>query len=385
MKLHRFMSVISIAVLAIGAAASSPAEDLVLDPSLPYQAQKSNPVEYDVDYAIVVTAPYKTKVLKVWMPLPQSDAAQEVESKSLSSFPVEVKPQVESESVFGNKFAYFEFHDPQGAQVIRHQFRIKTWELSWLLEASKIATVAKWPQSFDIYRRGESQAVVVDERFQSLLTQIVPRRGNPLTDLSSVMIWVGDNFAYDHHDASLQADSTHGLEKRRGHCSDYHGFCAAMGRALGYPTRVTYGLNTFPKNSPSHCKLEAYLPPYGWVSFDVSETQKLAAAIKKDGTLDEGKKKQLIAAATGRLTSGFRDNAWICMTRGTDYDLAPKAGRKVPVVRTAYIEADGNPLPDPDPADPEAREFAWMTVMKVKSDREVKYPFTDYRGLETSK
>ena len=29
---------------------------------------------------------------------------------------------------------------------------------------------------------------------------------------------------------------------------------------------MTYGINPFPKNSPSHCKLEAYLPPYGWVS-----------------------------------------------------------------------------------------------------------------------
>jgi len=357
------------------------AAEPLLDPALPYQAEKSSPVQYDVDYAIVVTPPYHTKVLKVWLPLPQSDAAQEVESRSLASFPAEVKPQVGSESVFGNKFAYFEFHEPQGAQIVRHQFRVKSWELSWNLQADKIAAVEKWPKSFDVFRRGESQAVVVDERFQALLTQIVPRRGNPLADLSSVMLWVGDNFTYDHHDASLKADSTHGLEKRRGHCSDYHGFCAAMGRALGYPTRVTYGLNTFPKNSPSHCKLEAYVPPYGWVSFDVSETQRLVASIKKDRQLDEARKKELIAAATKRLTSGFRDNTWFCMTRGTDYDLVPKASRKVPVVRTAYIEADGVPLPDPDPADPDAREFAWMTVMKVKPDREVKYPFTDYQSL----
>ena len=45
-----------------------------------------------------------------------------------------------------------------------------------------------------------------------------------------------------------------------------------MGRALGYPTRMTYGINPFPKNSPSHCKMEAFLPPYGWVAFDVSDT-----------------------------------------------------------------------------------------------------------------
>ena len=355
-----------------------------LDPNLPYQAEKTSPVVHDVDFSIVVTPPYHTKVLRVWLPLPQSDAAQEVESKSLSSFPVDVKPRIGSEGVFGNKFAYFEFHEPQGAQVIRHQFRVKTWELSWKLQADRIAAVEDWPDTFDVYRRGESQAVVVDDRFHTLLEQIVPQRVNPLADLSSIMLWVGDHFAYDHHDASLKADSTHGLEKRRGHCSDYHGFCAAMGRALGHPTRVTYGLNTFPKNSPSHCKLEAFLPPYGWVSFDVAETQKLMAAIKKDGQLGEARQRELMAAATRRLTGGFRDNTWFCLTRGTDYDLVPKASRKVPVVRTAYLEADGVPLPDPDPADPAAREFAWMTVMKVTSDREVKYPFSNYGSLETS-
>src|SRR5688572_14561091 len=93
------------------------------DPLLPYQAEKSSPVVYDVDYSIVVTAPYKTKLLQVWLPLPQSDAGQEVESKSLTSFPAEAKPQVASEQVFGNRFAYFEIHDPQGAQILRHQFR----------------------------------------------------------------------------------------------------------------------------------------------------------------------------------------------------------------------------------------------------------------------
>ena len=361
------------------------AAEPTLDPSLPYQATRSNPVTYDVDYSIIVTAPAKTKILKVWLPLPQSDAGQTVETASILSYPQEVDPQIGQEEVFGNQFAYFEFHEPQGALSIRHRFKLRTWELRWNLDANKVASIEKWPQSFDVYRRGESQAVVVDDRFHKLLETIVPNRGAPLAELSSIMLWVGDNFTYDHHDASLKADSTHGLAKMRGHCSDYHGFCAAMGRALGYPTRVTYGMNTFPKNSPSHCKLEAYLPPYGWVSFDVSETQKLMAAIKKNGQLDEGRKAGLLAAATARLTSGFRDNTWYCVTRGTDYDLVPKASRKVPVVRTAYIEADGVPLPDPDPADPDEREFAWMTIHDCRADKEVAYPFADYGSLTPTK
>src|SRR5207248_9795843 len=100
-------------------------------------------------------------------------------------------------------------------------------------------------------------------------------------DLAAVMGWVNDHIAHDHAHASLRASSLHALGERRGHCSDYHGLCAAFGRALGYPTRVTYGINPFPKNSPSHCKVEAFLPPYGWVSFDVAESQKLIGLINK--------------------------------------------------------------------------------------------------------
>ena len=130
-------------------------------------------------------------------------------------------------------------------------------------------------------------AVVTNARFESLLK-----------DLDAVMSFADKNFTYDHHSASLKASSLHALEQRSGHCSDYHGFCAAMGRVMSLPTRVTYGLNPFPKASPSHCKLEVFLPPYGWVSFDVSETQKLTNTMRGETTLKGAQKEDLVRAAT---------------------------------------------------------------------------------------
>src|SRR5262249_59003497 len=127
---------------------------------------------------------------------------------------------------------------------------------------------------------------------------------------------------------------------------------------------------------------EGYLPPYGWVSFDVSETQRLVAEIKKDAALDARKKDDLAQAAVARLRRGFRDNTWFVQTRGTDYDLAPPAAKRVPVVRTIYAEADGVALPDPDPANAKKREFAWMTVHQYKADKHVPYPFADWKGLK---
>src|SRR5262245_59879370 len=101
-----------------------------LDPELPYQAKKSNPVTYEINYAVVVTPPYHTKTRKVWLPLPQNDAGQEVLESELRTFPMQVTPKVGTETLFGNKFAYFEFDHPEGAQSIRHIFKIKVWELN---------------------------------------------------------------------------------------------------------------------------------------------------------------------------------------------------------------------------------------------------------------
>ncbi len=366
-------------ILAIGCFA---ADNSALDPSSAYKAERSNPVTYDVDFSAVVTAPYKTKVFKVWLPLPQSDFGQEVAETELTAFPMAVEPKIGAEKVFGNTFAYFEFKDPNGAQIIRHKFKIKVFELHWNLDPEKIVKTEAWPASFDRYLKGESQAVVTDDRFTQLLNQVVPQRGNPLKDMSSVMDWVIKDFKYDHVNASLHASSVFALEQHRGHCSDYHGFCSAMGRLLSVPTRVTYGINTFPKNSPSHCKMEVYLPPYGWVSFDVSETQNMLGAIAKSAELDAAAKQRLSTAAKDRLTHGFRDNTWFIQTRGTDYDLEPPAVQRAAVVRTVYAEADGVALPDCDPANKEQRSFSWMTVHKYVPDREVTYPFKDMKSLE---
>ena len=353
-----------------------------IDVNQPYSATQSKPVVWDGELLFVATAPYKTKQLRVWVPVPQDDAAQSVLLSEFSTFPVEVKPQFNTEPVFGNRFACFEFSDPLGAITIRHRLKVRTHELNWHLDAAKVKSPADWPDTFKPYLRSEGQAVVVDDRFHNLLAEVLPERHGPLRDLDAVMSFADKNFTYDHQQASLKASSLHALEVRRGHCSDYHGFCAAMGRAMSLPTRVAYGINPFPKASPSHCKLEAYLPPYGWVSFDVSETQKMTEAIRSDASRTESQKDVLVNAAHDRLIGGFRDNTYILMTRGTDYELVPKASSRVPVIRTIYAEADGHPLPDPDPSNPAETRFAWMTAHQFKSDVPAPYPFKDIASLK---
>ena len=352
-----------------------------LRPDLPYQAQKSDPINHEVEFSVIVTPPYHCQVLKVWVPVPQSDAAQKITASKFSTFPLDVKPHISNEPLYGNRFAYFEFHNPHGAQIITHRFNARVWNLNWQMNPTTVTKVDSWPETFAPYLK--PQVVKQPDQFQQVLEKIDAGLQGKTVGLFGAMNWIDRNLTYDHINASLQADANHAFSSRRGHCSDYHGLCATMGRALGYPTRVTYGLSLYPKNSPSHCKMEAYLPPYGWISFDLSETQKLAKRIQTDDDLTAQQKTMLTTAARQRTLSGFRENSWLLLTRGTDYQLSPPAINPVRVVRTAYVEADGEVLPDPDPANLNKREFSWMTSHRYTADKPFKKPFKDLSTLQT--
>jgi len=370
-----------LALLALPACAVfAPANDEALHPDQACSGALGDEVTYDVEFAAVVTPPHGARVLEVWLPLPPSDGVQQVTTSELASYPIVVEPRIAAEPLYGNRFAYFEFERPAGAQVIRHHFRVRVREVRWSVDPARVRDVEEWPASFAPYLKPVA-AAAEDADYGA----IVETLGGPGTSqperLFTAMDWIDANLTYDHVQASLQASADHALSARRGHCSDYHGLCQTFGRSLGTPTRVTYGIHLFPKNSPSHCKFEAFLAPYGWVSFDLSETQKLITGIANDASLSSAEKARWTATARRRLKSGFRDNTWMLWTRGTHYDLAPKASRPVAVVRTIYAEADGEPLPDPDPANGAKREFGWMTVHKYTPSRPVADPFEDRDAL----
>jgi len=53
-------------------------------------------------------------VLKVWLPLPQSDSAHAGRrGEGAEHVPVRVEPRIGKEKLFGNQFAYFEFTKPR--------------------------------------------------------------------------------------------------------------------------------------------------------------------------------------------------------------------------------------------------------------------------------
>src|SRR5436305_12293234 len=112
----------ALVLLCLPIAAFAAEEKPALDPGQAYSPRKSDPVTYEIDFAAVVTAPYHTKVLKVWMPLPPTDAVQEVEEGPVSTFPMKVTTRIGTEKKYGKRFAYFDFDHMVGETIILRRF-----------------------------------------------------------------------------------------------------------------------------------------------------------------------------------------------------------------------------------------------------------------------
>lgn len=353
--------------LAQGTADAGANASVEMKVDTPSQGVTSRSATYRVDFKIAVTAPVGTKKLKVWLPLAQDNRVQKISDRVIETLPRSVKHSVHTEPKFGNQFAYLEFDSPSGAQLITHRFDATVRQVDWRVDYQAVRQPESWPKSFDPYRQIDPRTKEGQE-LQSVLTEISADSESSADRLVNAMRWVDDHLTYDHSVASLSADPMHGLVHRRGHCSDYHGLCSTLAQKVGYPSRVLYGLQMFDKASPSHCKLEVFLPPYGWVPFDLSETQKLVAKVAADSTLDEEARKQRIDLIRDRTLSGFRENTWLEVTRGTNYELAPPASKPVHLVRTVYVEADGVALDEFDSTENSKPSQPWMTIYRVDGD-----------------
>lgn len=346
--------------------ASSDAE--TLSPKMALQASRSRMATYRVDFRVAIKPPDGTQKLSVWLPLPPSTEGQTVTDRKIETFPRAVEPTIQSESEFDNTFAYFEFESPKGAQLIRHKFTAQIHQLNWDVDYSQVSQPDKWPASFATYHRPDPRAESGDQLGEILDEIEAATRSDASADrLLSAMRWVDQNLTYDHGVASLSANPMHAMVHRRGHCSDYHGLCGTLASKIGYPSRVLYGLQMFDKGSPSHCKLDVFLPPYGWVSYDLSETQKLAIKVAQDDSVSEQQRETQVRAIKQRTTRGFRENTWLMVTRGVNFELAPPASMRVPIVREIYAEADGVPLADPNSSADRANVSPWMTMYQVDS------------------
>ena len=93
---------------------------------------------------------------------------------------MEVTPTIASEKLYGNKFAFVEFKNPEGAQIVRAPLYDQSLGAALEHRSREGRDRGQLADQLRSLPPQRAQAVVVDSRIDDLIKTIVPRRTNPL-------------------------------------------------------------------------------------------------------------------------------------------------------------------------------------------------------------
>ena len=274
---------------------------------------------------------------------------------------------------------YFEFDHPEGLQIVRHKFTIKTHEVRWDIDPAKVTQVKEWPASFAPFLRREAGGR--RQRRHRCRSPDRPglERGR---QGSAVGLRMGRGFA--------EVRSRQGVPGRqfRERDRESRGALQRLSRPLlrdGPGPRLSYADDL--RHEPVPEELAVALQDGG-----VSASLRLGAvrrrrdagprqdAIKKNPELDAATKENLVRGPGSALQGLPRQHLVPPDAAASAIWNRRPPGR--PPSSAIYAEADGvAAFPEPDPANKDNRTFAWMTVHSFRPDRVVTYPFRDLKSL----
>ena len=269
---------------------------------------------------------------RLWIPLPQADAYQEVRSLHIDS-PVWYSQGHETE--YGNKFVVFKPTAEQSAAGfdVTLRFTAVRREHKVAVDPAALQTV--------------SASTSIDPNLQRYLEpdKLVPLSGT-IAELAKEHT-AGDTTAiqkarhiYDYVLATMRydksgegwgrGDAIWACTAKRGNCTDFHSLFIGMMRSSGIPARFEIGF-PLPEGKTEgdipgyHCWAEFYLSGVGWVPVDASEAWKNAA--KRD------------------YFFGAHDTNRVFFTYGRDIRLSPdQKGDPLNYFIYPYAETNGQPV-----------------------------------------
>jgi transglutaminase-like putative cysteine protease len=258
------------AALFLGDLTPAWAADQVVDPA------DVSLMQFDVSYRThVMDLPSDAEIVKVWMPLPSSDHAQQVDDLVItSSQPWEIR----TEPVYGARIVHVE----TGPELfdIEARYRITRRRAG----AEKVELAAADAKK---YLRPTNRVRVTPE-VEAFATEVIGDATEPTAVARKLFDGIREYLVYDKKIPGCGTGDTAWLMRhKRGKCDDYHALFMAIMMSRGIPVRWEQG---FPLPLPSsdqmasgsmagdctgaHCWASFYDPARGWVPVDVSEADK---------------------------------------------------------------------------------------------------------------
>lgn len=206
---------------------------------------------------------------RIWLPLPQTDAFQEVEMISIVS---PKNYRVLNETRDGNKVLFFELFPEDSAKCIDIRYRVQRIEKS---------AYAGWADDMQKYLEADSLAPN-SESFKEIAKAVTEGKRGDLVRARALYDYIIDNMRYMKYGTGWgKGDAVYACNIRAGNCSDYHSYFISLARALGIPARFGIGAAIPSERDDGgidgyHCWVEFYAEGK-WYPVDISEADKYSS------------------------------------------------------------------------------------------------------------
>lgn len=268
------------------------------------------------------------KVIRVWLPVSQSDDYQIIENVTYSAGEI-------TEDAIGNKMLYIEW----GADVLPAD---RTAALSFHVTRDEILR----PELVEEGEIGEDLSEYLAPTSLMPLTGVVKEQADEITANETTVLgkaraiydWIIANMNRDNSVIGCgQGDVCTLLDTKAGKCTDINSVFVALCRASGIPAREMFGvrINDAVITKNQHCWAEFYLPGTGWVTADPADVLKAVLTNSWDKEAAETKELQ-------EYYWGGSDEKRVELSEGRDLILSPaQEGAALNNFGYPYAEIDG--------------------------------------------
>lgn len=218
--------------------------------------------------------PGTVDTLDIYLPIPENRANQTL----LSPVQFDPKPKGMIEDSWGQKMAHFEYKDLKGYSLVRPAWKVnaKISAIEYFIYPDRVGTLddipadikKKFTQDGDKYR-------LSDPFIQELAKKIAGDEKNPYWIVRRIFEYLADHLEYNLKPVGGWNPAPTVLRRGTASCSEYSYTMIALCRSLDVPIRYVGAISLRGDDASFddvfHRWTEVYLPPYGWIPFDVNK------------------------------------------------------------------------------------------------------------------
>jgi transglutaminase-like putative cysteine protease len=206
---------------------------------------------------------------RMWLPLPETDAFQTVEVKSIDAPGTQ---RMLREREHGNRVLFLELEPQDNDKTIEILFQVHRREKAAYEAAAPAAGQYLKPERF----------VPVTETFSRIARQVIEGKNTDLVRARAFYDHVIDRMRYmKYGDGWGKGDAVYACDARSGNCTDFHSYFIALTRSVGIPARFAIGAGIPSERNEGgidgyHCWAEFYADGKWW-PVDISEGDKYSS------------------------------------------------------------------------------------------------------------